>query len=440
MSPSSSPVDTLDQLKELICTSLDTVKKSIVDNNDPALSLDACEQHPIHNRLDKDLEISLKNISSACQMLRALIDPNTFINDITYGYHDETALFVACQADIANLLAGGELSIQELASKTGLNEDKLARYMRNLCNALIFREAAENRFANNLLSITFLSEGKRALVGHCADECRTSSSKAWEALTHPDFKDSTDPRKTPFNLAYNTELLIFDWMKTVRPDIGQRCNTAMAGKGINLGQYLSLYPWASEAGKTIIDVGGGVGAGTLPFLQAHGSLRLKIQDLPESEPKFHEYVKTSFPEFEGSDRVEFLAHDFFTPQSEKEADIYFLRHVIHDWPDADAHRILSNCAAVMAPHSKLLILEHMISPTYRPDGSAVTHDFIAPKPLLANWGQSVTSRLDLQVLACLNAKQRTETEFRTLVAKAGLEAVRVWRNAGQDTILECRKA
>lgn len=81
-------------------------------------------------------------------------------------YHDETALFVACQADIANHLGKEEHSIQTLAQKTGLNEEKLARYLRNLCNKQIFRETADNRFANNLLSVTFQSEAKRALVGH----------------------------------------------------------------------------------------------------------------------------------------------------------------------------------------------------------------------------------------------------------------------------------
>jgi hypothetical protein len=72
-----------------------------------------------------------------------------------------------------------------------------------------------------------------------ADECRTSSSKAWEALVHPDYKDATEANKAPFNLAYDTDLTVFEWVKSVRPDIGQRANTAMAGKGLNLEQYLT---------------------------------------------------------------------------------------------------------------------------------------------------------------------------------------------------------
>ncbi|CAI7663181.1 unnamed protein product [Penicillium pancosmium] len=437
MAPSSKSVQSLESLRDLINKSLDAVEQSIIDHDDPALTLDSCESHPIHSRLGADLEVSLKTISSATNMLRALCDPNTYLNDTIYGYHDETALFVACQADIANHLGKDEHSIQILAQKTGLNEEKLARYLRNLCNKQIFRETADNRFANNLLSVTFQSEGKRALVGHCADECRTSSSKAWEALIHPDYKDATEANKAPFNLAYDTDLTVFEWVKSVRPDIGQRANTAMAGKGLNLEQYLALYPWHLEGTKTIIDVGGGVGAGTLPILKENPNLRVRIQDRPESESKFHEYLKNSYPEFEQSDRVKFIGHDFFTPQKEP-GDIYFLRHVIHDWPDEEARQILNHCAAKMSLGNKLLILEHMLAPTYR-DTSQSSRE-VAPRPLLANWGQSVVSRLDLQMLACLNAKERTETQYRALIENTGLKVVRVWRNAGLDTVLECIKA
>lgn len=219
-----------------------------------------------------------------------------------------------------------------------------------------------------------------------------------------------------------------------------------------------------EGTKTIIDVGGGVGAGTLPILKDNLNLRVRVQDRPESESKFHEvgaskiliwikvkgqiwnltdqisithqYLKNSYPEFEQSDRVKFIGHDFFTPQKEA-GDIYFLRHVIHDWPDEEARQILSHCAAKMSLGNKLLILEHMLAPTYR-DTSQSSRE-VAPRPLLANWGQSVVSRLDLQMLACLNAKERTETQYRALIENTGLKVVRVWRNAGLDTVLECIK-
>jgi hypothetical protein len=85
MAPSSTSVQTLESLRDLINKSLDAVEQSIIDHDDPALTLDSCESHPIHSRLGADLEVALKTISSATNMLRALCDPNTYLNDTIYG-------------------------------------------------------------------------------------------------------------------------------------------------------------------------------------------------------------------------------------------------------------------------------------------------------------------------------------------------------------------
>lgn len=45
--------------------------------------------------------------------------------------------------------------------------------------------------------------------------------------------------KAPFNIAYDTNLDYFQYVSSERPDIGNRAKKAMAGKGFNLGQYLS---------------------------------------------------------------------------------------------------------------------------------------------------------------------------------------------------------
>lgn len=93
----------------------------------------------------------------------------------------------------------------------------------------------------------------------------------------------------------------------------------------------------------------------------------------------------------------------------------------------------------MTKDSKLLICEHVVCPTFRSSSDAdLDGPFVAPEPLLANWGDAPTSRLDLQVYTCLNAKQRTKQEYQDLAAKAGLDLVQVRRNMGDETILECR--
>ena len=55
-------------------------------------------------------------------------------------------------------------------------------------------------------------------------------------------------------------------------------------------------------------------------------------------------------------RIDFQAHDFLTPQTVN-ADVYILAHVCHDWPLADAARILKNIVPAMKPTSRILLLE-----------------------------------------------------------------------------------
>ena len=43
------------------------------------------EEHPLHRRNDPRIARAMKNVSSAAEMLKALLDPNMFLNDIIYG-------------------------------------------------------------------------------------------------------------------------------------------------------------------------------------------------------------------------------------------------------------------------------------------------------------------------------------------------------------------
>lgn len=85
MATQNNTVHQLEALQRLIVSSIDIVKENVIQNNDPPLILQALEEHPIHRRNDPALARALKTTSSAAEMLKALCDPNTFINDITYG-------------------------------------------------------------------------------------------------------------------------------------------------------------------------------------------------------------------------------------------------------------------------------------------------------------------------------------------------------------------
>jgi 6-hydroxytryprostatin B O-methyltransferase len=55
----------------------------------------------------------------------------------------------------------------------------------------------------------------------------------------------------------------------------------------------------------------------------------------------------------------FVSHDFYTPQTTK-ADIYILRHILHDWADGDVVRILQNLLPALTDGARVLVSEGVV--------------------------------------------------------------------------------
>lgn len=55
--------------------------------------------------------------------------------------------------------------------------------------------------------------------------------------------------------------------------------------------------------------------------------------------------------------MEFQVHDFFTPNPVSTADVYLLRHILHDWGDKYAIEILRNISRVMKQSARILIVD-----------------------------------------------------------------------------------
>jgi hypothetical protein len=100
------------------------------------------------------------------------------------------------------------------------------------------------------------------------------------------------------------------------------------------------------------------------------------------------------------------------------ADIYLLIRVLHNWTDEDASRILRSCRAAMGSDRRLLIVDQLLEP----DPSR---------------GRPTDYLVDLQMMGMFgSAQERTEAEFRALLAPAGFEVLRVIPTASPVFILE----
>ena len=94
------------------------------------------------------------------------------------------------------------------------------------------------------------------------------------------------------------------------------------------------YPWESLGSALLVDVGGGVGGFSLQLSQVHQQLRFVIQDRAAMLEQAEKVVwPKDNPDAVAQKRVQFCPHDFFEPNPIKNADVYWLRYVMHDWSD-----------------------------------------------------------------------------------------------------------
>jgi hypothetical protein len=99
------------------------------------------------------------------------------------------------------------------------------------------------------------------------------------------------------------------------------------------------------------------------------------------------------------------------------ADAYMMQHIIHDWDDAAARQILTNCRQALkgVPGGKMLLLEGVIREGNEPDPAKF---------------------LDLEMLTMCTGKERTEEQYRELLASAGLRLNRIVETTQMVDVIE----
>ncbi len=160
----------------------------------------------------------------------------------------------------------------------------------------------------------------------------------------------------------------------------------------------------------VIDVGGGNGNTLCGILGRHAHLRGTVYDLPGVIDRAGQTIARAGM----SDRIRLVAGDFFQSVPGG-GDAYVLRHIIHDWNDEKAGRILRNVRQVIDEGARLLIVDSVI-----PEGN---------DPFFGKL-------LDLTMLVAPGGQERTEAEFRDLLRRAGFRLVRVARTSTEDCVIE----
>jgi SAM-dependent methyltransferase len=311
------------------------------------------------------------------------------------------AIYAAAQLGLADRLADGAKSADELAKATGTHAQALYRLLRALASRGLFTEVAPRHFA-----LTELGAALKSGAPGAARAAVLTLAGDWQWRAWNGFLYSLETGKPAMDKAW--DMTLFEYLER-HPDDGASFGEAMvAMHGAEAQAVLATYDFA--AAKSVADLGGGTGTLLTTILLAHPGLRGLLFDRADTIPA----AQTRISALGLAARCETAAGDFFKAVPSGH-DIHLLSHVLHDWNDEQSIAILKNCRRAIAPTGRLLIVEIVLPP-----GDAPHHGKL----------------LDLLMLTVPGGLERTAGEFTGLLEAAGFRLARVIPTATPQSIVE----
>jgi len=312
------------------------------------------------------------------------------IHSLLLGPLIQRSICFATTIGIPDLLADHPQSAKELADKTKMHAPFLYRVLRMLCGVGIFRLNEEKKFENTAMAEVFRSDVPNSIRDFAIFIGSERVWNTWGALPK-----TVASGTTAHVLLYGKGS--FDYLNE-HPDEAEVFNRAMTANTLrSIPAILDAYDFSSI--NTVVDVGGGEGILLARILKAYPEMNGILFEMPS----VMESAKQTLSKEGVTERADLVPGNFFQ-QSPPTADAYILKFIIHDWDDEQSILILKNIAAVMHKKSRVLLLESVM-----PEGN---------EPSLA-------MLRDLQMMVQPGGMERTDSEYRELLKKAGLKITKI---------------
>jgi hypothetical protein len=326
--------------------------------------------------------------------------PAQHLNQLICGYWHSQCVYVAAKLGIADLLANGPRSLDDLAKQTGTHRPSLFRLLRALASLGVFAEGPGQSFA-----LTPAAEPLRRDVPGSQWAMAVMMGEehfhAWSELLY-----SVQTGKTSFDKIFGRP--VFEFLSQ-NPEQAALFDKAMVGvHGRETSAMLDAYDFSTFT--SVADVGGGNGTTLCGILKRHPSIHGTLFDLPGVIGRAGSVVQAAGL----ADRAHLVSGDFFESVPGG-VDAYVLRHIVHDWEDEKAIRILSNVRRAIRDDGRLLVVESVIPPGNEPFFGKL---------------------LDLTMLVIPGGQERTEQEYRDLFGKAGFRLARTVPTATEVSVIE----
>ncbi len=320
---------------------------------------------------------------------------------LLFGKQITYAVSGVARLGIADHMDGTPKPVEELAAKTGAHAPTLYRVMRMLASLGVFKEGPKCHFAlapvGELLRTSALGS-LRYMAMMLGEEF---STRAYEHVT-----TSLRTGGNGVTEAYGKP--IWDVLAE-RPEQRDTYQRAMSNVSA-VSAYAIAAAYDFSGIKRLADIGGGQGMLLATLLRRYTNLQGVLFDRPEVVAGV---PADRFDHYAG--RIDFEGGSFFERVPDG-CDAYVLKHIIHDWSDEHCRTILRLIREKLPADGRLLVCEMLVS----------------DEP-----GPTAAKMLDFQMLMMtVGGKERTEEEFRNLLAASDLRLNRIVPTGRPITVIE----
>ncbi|MEV0899969.1 methyltransferase [Actinoplanes sp. NPDC049802] len=310
------------------------------------------------------------------------------------GYMTSHALAVVADLGFADLIKDEVRDSGELAAELGTHEPSLRRVLRLLAATGITTEPEPGRFGLTPVGALLRSDSPDSLRAFTRVFCSPMWLTAWQGLG-----SAVATGDLAFDRAKGSD---FYTALAADPEFSALFHDAMSEESrVAAARVAAAYDFSGVS--RVVDLGGGDGTLIAALLTAHPHLRGTVFDSPNGIADAAGVLEKAGV----ADRAEARPGDFFQdiPQ---DGDLYIIKSVFQDWNDEDALALLRSCRDRLPASATLLVVGTVLPETAHPD-------------------QAVAYFTDVNMMVMAGGRERTESEFREMLASTGftVESVRI---------------
>jgi len=251
---------------------------------------------------------------------------------------------------LADLLADGPMTVDELSAAAKARPDLLRRLVRGLADIGLVTLEDDDRVSATEMG-ALLRSGTAGSMRDLALYRGGPSYTSWGKLEH-----TVRTGEPAFEAALGAPF--FSYMRD-HPEDGAAFDGGMTRLSLDIiDEALARYDFS--VARRILDVGGGRGHFAAAVLEAHPQLEGAVLDLPERIGAADAYLRGRGL----GERCAAIGGNFFDSVPVG-YDVHILKWILHDWNDASCRQLLAQCRAALPADGRLLVVELLL-----PDGAA----------------------------------------------------------------------